>query len=1287
MLQINNEKALLDKEFLRQLDLYPHKTVYAKLISLNYDDEPIEILEGKVTGGSINSDGTSSVRRTCSLTLVTDDINVNNYKWGLKTKIKVYIGLENHINDNYDDIIWFKQGIFIITSYSASISTNQCQISISASDKMCLLNGTIGGTLPASVDFKKQDIYENGYDEVDLGERFSPTGLYYVPYNGGEYVLDGSDISTTHKGIGAKGLGLTHKELSSFTHAQIGSSNASSFDENIIYYKNKDDFYNIEIQTNSYKDIASQYKTHKGIYDSGLTHKELSYSLSTDKDKKVAPYAKNIAVDLNKFTYQPGKYYTFKPYETYHKISELKSKSHATLHNYTHHDLKTTSKIYQVGANDSYNPLYHYYKEYYTECKIDDNFVSNKYYIMNNQTGVYELAEFFNQDKKYYQINEYEKVSTSVNSQLQVGRLYLYNEETQKYEEAKTFEQGKEYYKKVVPTYKEISLYAKTDEANRSFYIKSGEKYLAVEDDKYNPEATYYKRSRREVDFSSDIYQAGKYYVYNKNNEYIISNDPYDPSIQYYEKRIVTVEQESLSIKEIVREAVHTFGKEPYHNIIINDVDDYGLNLMEYRGEKPLYMLMKDGVASDLSLTYGGDNVLCYILRDNITDAQFTIISKNLENQLFYLRKRFYDGDITKEEADQAAEGIINLFVNQYCLSKDSVDDLGNYDGNTSSEGTVKPFYVVLEAKFNYQNLEDKSLTYEDLENYSEIVYKTVSDDVDLSKNGFTLDSQYITYNTLVPDFNNTPSHIIFQKQLENLYERNDSEGLSYYTVAKIEYGDTAGYELTKLVYPEDLISGIGESLTSILDKIKQKFSSYEYFYDVDGRFIFQKKPTYTNTSWNNIIASITDNVDKNGNYVENAVSYVDNTIATSACQYNFENNNLIMSLSYTPKLDNLKNDYSIWGTRQSASGQSVPIHMRYAIDRKPQSYISFPRTKFYNANETYHTKDRRELVTVEVAQGINYLVQDYYFTKESNIAEQIIFEYDTKTASELYSSFIGDKINNIDGEYSGFYGYPEQDIVIKPIHYILNEDDYNEQEIYGGVIYRYHLCDWREIIYQMAQDYYLYNQRDDFQVKLAQFNPDTYPNGYTGYEQYYTDMQGFWRHLYNEDPDITFESYGGAEETYYNYVVVRDTEDNIIDVQAIEVEGWQDLEIDYSNIYCDYFLPLDLYDEYYKKAQELLTKYTEKQKELSEYKTVLEKNINDYKTIIYALENSIWECEEEIEKIQTERDNDEDLKEKQETLNSLKKEVKSLQQSQDSAVTSKKADIKEALYDLGFIS
>jgi hypothetical protein len=41
------------------------------------------------------------------------------------------------------------------------------------------------------------------------------------------------------------------------------------------------------------------------------------------------------------------------------------------------------------------------------------------------------------------------------------------------------------------------------------------------------------------------------------------------------------------------------------------------------------------------------------------------------------------------------------------------------------------------------------------------------------------------------------------------------------------------------LVYPGDLITNIGESLTSMLDKIKNMLGDFEYFYDVDGRFVF----------------------------------------------------------------------------------------------------------------------------------------------------------------------------------------------------------------------------------------------------------------------------------------------------------------------------------------------------------------------------------------------------------------------------------------------------------------
>jgi hypothetical protein len=35
------------------------------------------------------------------------DISLSDYYWGLNTKFKLYIGVENNINPNYDNIIWF----------------------------------------------------------------------------------------------------------------------------------------------------------------------------------------------------------------------------------------------------------------------------------------------------------------------------------------------------------------------------------------------------------------------------------------------------------------------------------------------------------------------------------------------------------------------------------------------------------------------------------------------------------------------------------------------------------------------------------------------------------------------------------------------------------------------------------------------------------------------------------------------------------------------------------------------------------------------------------------------------------------------------------------------------------------------------------------------------------------------------------------------------------------------------------------------------------------------------
>jgi hypothetical protein len=56
---------------------------------------------------------------------------------------------------------------------------------------------------------------------------------------------------------------------------------------------------------------------------------------------------------------------------------------------------------------------------------------------------------------------------------------------------------------------------------------------------------------------------------------------------------------------------------------------------------------------------------------------------------------------------------------------------------------------------------------------------------------------------------------------------------------------------------------------------------------------------------------------------------------------YEFYGSNLITSFNNNPNLLNLRNDYSIWGERDSISGAKIPIHLRYAIDKKPTKYKS----------------------------------------------------------------------------------------------------------------------------------------------------------------------------------------------------------------------------------------------------------------------------------------------------------------------------------------------------------
>lgn len=365
-----------------------------------------------------------------------------------------------------------------------------------------------------------------------------------------------------------------------------------------------------------------------------------------------------------------------------------------------------------------------------------------------------------------------------------------------------------------------------------------------------------------QVDFGIE-----EYYDTNENGEEVVYYNP-------------------IPIKTIIKNAVNVYGGEPLHNIIINDLDMCGLELLEYRGDEntPLFLLREENSTIYVNMTMRGSQP-CYV-EENGKWEPTTI------------------GELA--EYDQGIDQIVN-------------------------GGTVIRL-----------NLEEKSLRYQ---------------------------------------------------------------------VRKIVYGDEVGYRPTDLTYAGELIANVGESLTSVLDKIKNMLGDFEYFYDLEGRFIFQQKKTYLNTPWNSLTKTNND-------------IYADAAAYTSSSVYSFNNSNFFTALTHNPAFNNLKNDFSVWGNKKGITGVDIPIHMRYSLNRKPEYYK-------------------------------NYLEEVY--------------------VSESYP-----------------------------------------YEIESG----YHLVDWRELIYQMAQDYYEHHDEDDFLDKVRNNNITNYENyyysGYTGYETYYIDMEGFWRTLYN---------------------------------------------------------------------------------------------------------------------------------------------------------------------------
>ena len=675
------KNPLLDKDFLKALDDENQREIFVKIASLTFDEDPIEFITGRATGGSINIDGSSSTRRTCSITLTAKELNIHDFYWGLNTKIRVFIGLENNIDKQYDDIIWFNQGIYLITDFSTNQTTNNYTISIQGRDKMSLLNGDIGGIIT---------------------------------------------------------------------------------------------------------------------------------SLTAD----------------------------------FGKVENVDEKGNITI--------------------------------------------------------------------------------------------------------------------------------------------------------------------------------------------------------------------TSLPLKEIITEVVHTWAREPYQNIIIEDLDEVGLELMEYRGEEPMY----------------------FLVNDKTNEVSNMILSSELS-----FHKYYYSAD----------------------------------GGKTYSSGNNK---------------------------------------ISLDNEAFIYDTRTELYNVQT-----TPTHV------------KDDQGETY-TVIKCSYGETIGFRETDLTYAGELIGNVGNSIVqSCLEPIKNMLGNYEYFYDIDGRFHFRRKPTFIDISWNSFIKE--DDTEE---------IYADSKAFTSQVIYSFENANLITSFQNKPQFSNLKNDYSIWGTKTTSGNNTYPVHLRYAIDKKPVYYKNYDGQIYSTKYKSLTTlKQEYEKVQssmidsilsqhkkMELPDGLNYPGSLWWNMRDwGELYYMIAGEYPDKGIGQYSQDYdhidleryfpggihwdasrdlhIFDVQNLDDGNLNGplkstvhnpycshnYWSYfviqgETQNFtsyIYNPVFPEVQQKQLEEQAFEYYQEYNNYNCDWREIIYQMAKDYLKYGHKQDFFYNIAQNNSDYYPTGYTGYEMYYTDIISFWREIYNPEFDFDLQS------------------------------------------------------------------------------------------------------------------------------------------------------------------
>ena len=335
--------------------------------------------------------------------------------------------------------------------------------------------------------------------------------------------------------------------------------------------------------------------------------------------------------------------------------------------------------------------------------------------------------------------------------------------------------------------------------------------------------------------------------------------------------------------------------------------------------------------------------------------------------------------------------------------------------------------------------------------------------------------------------------------------------------------GRDIGFEYTDFIYPgkEPLSSNAGDTVTSILDRIIGVIGNYEYFYDVEGNFIFQEKPNNLNMSntayWSkeanfnpNVKALPTDNYDLDINRL-------------SAPVYDFSDNNIITAYSNQLNYNNIKNDFVVWGSRKLPSGQAKLIRMHLAIDRRPRwnnTDGTEKQTHQYLLYRDSYGTVRGRWYRDWIVNGTIKMSEDEDESREKFYTNNLnpYTYYKIKDNNEEKFFFVEKNTNK---KHSEKYVAIRQDV--KDISSADSSIDWTDNSI---VVVNRSSVDWREQIYcQMIED-----ERDGTGQNTELNNT---------YFQYYAELKEEFPKIY----DLVTQTY---KSDYYNF---PDTIDYFLDM------------------------------------------------------------------------------------------------------------------------------------------